>query len=438
MSIIRNGSISADLDAPVTSPTLNLDFANSQSLDSRITFTRGGIGTRVNKNGLIETLSANQPRFDYDPISGECKGLLIEESRSNSFSYSEQFDDASWIKTFLSGTITANQTTAPDGNTTADLYQEDTTLNGRFTNKSLSFTSGTSYTISIWAKKAPGSTRYLGLVLTSAAFGANVIASFNLSGPGSYVVQVSGTATSAGIQAYPNGWYRCYLTSQATATATSSLQIRLSNSPNGGTPTYNGNGTSGLYIWGAQLEVGAFPSSYIPTTTSTVTRNPDLVTIEGTKFSSWYNQTEGTFLYNGTLPFITNDPTGRVMYGVSNGFSFSNSMYATKNPSSLVMTFIVIGNNVNQSPLGGSLPNMTSSKIKIASSVSPNNIYSCGDGKAVVKTSRPSAFIPTVTKLSLGREPWNSSPQNTIIGCISKFTYYPKALSPAELQYLTQ
>jgi len=83
MSIIRDGIQSADLDAPVASPTLNLDFANSQELDPRITFTRGSIGTFVNKNGLIETAPANVPRFDYDPISGECRGLLIEEQRTN-------------------------------------------------------------------------------------------------------------------------------------------------------------------------------------------------------------------------------------------------------------------------------------------------------------------------------------------------------------------
>lgn len=83
MSIIRQGFESADLDVPVVLPTLNLDFANSQSLDKRITFSRGSIGTFVNKNGLIETASANIPRFDYDPISGECRGLLIEEQRTN-------------------------------------------------------------------------------------------------------------------------------------------------------------------------------------------------------------------------------------------------------------------------------------------------------------------------------------------------------------------
>jgi hypothetical protein len=388
----------------------------------------------VNKNGLIETLSANQPRFDYDPISGECMGLLIEEPRTNLLSYSEQFDDASWSRYNFS--LQPNVTTAPDGTTTADAFIENTTSNAyHYLQKTITkAASSITYTLSAFVQSKGG--RRIGLRLQSGSTGA--VSAFDLvSGTITTVAGLYGTGfsnASSSITQYPNNWYRIILTVTSDAATSLIAEYYLQN---GASAVYTGNGTSGIYIWGAQLEAGAFPTSYIPTVASTVTRNPDLVTIEGTKFSSWYNQTEGTFLYNGTLPFVTNDPTVRVMYGVSNGFNFSNSIYATKSASSLGMNFIVIGNNVNQSPLGGSLPNMTSSKIKIASSVSPNNIYSCGDGRAAVKTSRPSAFIPTVTKLSLGREPWNSSPQNTIIGCISKFTYYPKALSPAELQYLT-
>ena len=434
MSIIRNGALSADLDAPVTSPTLNLDFANSQSLDSRITFIRGGIGTRVNKNGLIETLSANQPRFDYDPISGECKGLLIEESRTNMLTYSIP-SSGTWSS--INTDITSNSIISPDGTQNASLVKGSTTaLSTKYINLNSSITSGQTYTQTFFVKA--GTTNYV-QIAPSTGFSSNY-ANFELIGNGRIG---NSTVSSAFIQAFPNGWYRIGVTE--TATSTVSGRMLLSTASSLTSTRLPSIIPYSFYVWGAQLELGVPPStfpasyasSYIPTSGSTVTRNPDLVTIEGTKFSSWYNQTEGTFIYNGTLPFVTNDPTGRVMYGVSNGFNFSNSIYAVKIASSLEMTFIVIGNNVNQSPLGGSLPNMTSSKIKIASSVSPNNIYSCGDGKAVVKTSRPSAFIPTVTKLTLGREPWNSSPQNTIIGCISKFTYYPKALSPAELQYLT-
>ena len=197
----------------------------------------------------------------------------LVQTGENLFQRSEEFNNTYWGVGNLRGTITANQTTAPDGNITADLYQEDATTNGRYFSRGISVTSGTSYTVSIWAKQAPGLTRYLGLVLPLSGFGANVTASFTLSDAGSYNISTSGTATSAGIQAYPNGWYRCYLTSQATAIVNPAIQFRLSNSSTNGTPNYLGDGTSGIYVWGAQIERGLAPTDYIPTTTTSRSRS---------------------------------------------------------------------------------------------------------------------------------------------------------------------
>jgi hypothetical protein len=428
MSIIRNGLLSADLDVPVVLPTLNLDFANSQELDPRITFTRGSIGTRVNRNGLIETVAANQPRFDFDPISGECKGLLIEESRTNSLLRSEDFS----LWTASNASVQSNVITAPDGNTTADKLVENSSTGNKEVNLgSITFTSGTSLTFSCFVKA--GERNLFRLAATTGFFASATNAFFNLSN--GTVSLIQGGITSASIIPYPNGWYRCVATMLPTSSGSGNVFITLVRS--GTTSTYGGDGTSGIYIWGAQLEAGTFPTSYIPTTASTVTRSADNVEMTGTNFSSWYNQTEGTFFYNGTLPFITNDTVTRVPFGVSNGFNFSNSIYVAKTPTTLGLSFTVINNNVVQTT-GSSLPNMTSSKFKIAVAVADKNIYSSGYGGAINKFSKSSATIPPATRLSLGKEPWNGSPLNPIIGCINKFAYYPKALSPAELQYLTQ
>ena len=216
------------------------------------------------------------------------------------------------------------------------------------------------------------------------------------------------------------------------------IQCRRKGSTVGSnTGIYYADGVNGFQYSCIQYEIGALPTSYIPTTTSAVTRSVDNAEMTGTNFSSWYNQTEGTFFYNGTLPFITNDTVTRVPFGVSNGFNFSNSIYVAKTPTTLGLSFAAINNNVSQTS-GSSLPSMTSSKIKIAAAVADKNIYSSGYGGAINKFSRPSAAIPPATRLTLGREPWNGSALNPIIGCINKFAYYPKALSPAELQYLTQ
>ena len=419
MSIIKQGFESADLDIPVVLPTLNLDFANSQSLDKRITFSRGSIGTRVNRNGLIETIPANQPRFDFDPISGECRGLLIEESRTNLIVGSNSFGGGD---TNLG--VTASATTSPDGTTNASLIYEKTTNNYKIHSVGFTAVIGTSYCASVFVKYA-GSSKYGRLKSGS----TNTII-INLTNGA--ILSSTGTC---GVIPHPNGWYRIY--SIFTATSTSeNLQLFLMNY-NGALSQYQGDGSSGYYVYGMQAEQGAFPTSYIPTTASTVTRSFDNADMTGINFSSWYNQTEGTFFYNGTLPFITNDTVGRVPFGVSNGFNFSNSIYVAKTSTSLGLSFTVINNNVSQTT-GTSLPNMTSSKFKIASSVAPNNIYSCGYGGVVNKHSKSSAAIPTATRLTLGKEPWNGSALNPIIGCITRFTYYPRALKPNQLQFLTQ
>ena len=434
MSIIRQGFESADLDVPVVLPTLNLDFANSQSLDSRITFSRGSIGTRVNRNGLIETIAANQPRFDYDPVTGECRGLLIEESRSNLFTYSDDAATAWGIKSGL--TVSANTDIAPDGNQTMDTLVEDAARNDKYLERQITVNANQNITWSCYVKPLRRTNIFL-IIYDGASYSNNVNFRYEFSNQTVAFSAAFGTGTfgSYSVVYVGNGVYRMVLSGQPTTSASTSVRIRIGFVNQ--SSTYTGTGVSAAAVWGAQLEAGAFPTSYIPTSASTVTRSVDNAEMTGTNFSSWYNQTEGTFFYNGTLPFITNDTVTRVPFGVSNGLNFANSMYVSKTSTSLALSFSAVNNNVSQTS-GSSLPSMTSSKIKIAAAVADKNIYSSGYGGVVNKSSRTSAAIPPATRLTLGKEPWNAGAGNPIIGCINKFAYYPKALSPAELQYLTQ
>ena len=415
MSILSQFKQSQNTDFPNVRPSLDLRFALAKKLDPRITFTRGSTGTYFGPDGLMRTAGVNEPRFDHDPITGQSLGLLIEESRQNLFQYSDQFDNAYWSKGNLRGTLTADQTTAPDGTTTADLYQEDTTANGRYLSRAISFTSGTSYTVSIWAKQAPGSTRYLGLVLPTAGFGVNVTASFTLSGVGSYTISTSGTATSAGIQAYSNGWYRCYLTSQATVTTSVGVQLRLSNSSITGTPNYTGDGTSGFYLWGAQVEAGAFPTSYIPTTASTVTRSADNASMTGTNFSSWYNQSEGTFYSN------VKSTTGVSGYIISaRGTSAGDRHQLTQLGGATVISNVVVA----------TFPKTYNSQNKQAYSYSTNNFSFVTDKDKI--TQKFSGAIPTnILYATIGRADFGGL--NPINGTISRLTYYPIQLTNQQL-----
>jgi len=223
------------------------------------------------------------PRFDHNPTTGESLGLLPEEARTNLIVQSENLG-TTWTTTgllaFGSGS-TLNATVAPDGQTTADLVTENTsTSEHRIETTSISWVANTAYTLTMFAK-ANGRTRmdFFGVGGGNFTGGRNV--SFNLST--GTVITTDGPIAS--IEARANGWYRIRMTLTTSATpSASSLFIRfLDNSNNF---SYTGDGTSGIYLWGAQLEAGAFPTSYIPTTSATVTRAADVASITGSNFGT--------------------------------------------------------------------------------------------------------------------------------------------------------
>lgn len=238
------------------------------------TTTVANRSTRINKDGLIELVADNVPRLDY-PLGGAvngCPALLVEPSVQNLLQRSEEFNDAYWSKSF--GTVTQDQTTAPNGLTTADKYVVN---NGQAANspiiRSFTFATNTTYTLSLFVKKADYDTASIRLSTTETGVIGNF---FNLA---------TGTATNNQIQNYGNGWYRVWVTFTTAATVTSG-QVQLIRDAE------VRDGVAGIFIWGAQLEVGSVPTSYIPTTTAAVTRSADV--ISRTSASALIGQSEGT------------------------------------------------------------------------------------------------------------------------------------------------
>jgi hypothetical protein len=242
------------------------------------------------------------PRFDYDPVTLQPRGLLIEEQRSNTCFQSEDFS-TTW--TVVGLTVQTNTIVSPAGTLTADLLREDTaTSDHRTQQPNVSFASGTN-TFSGYVKAGGRSVVKLQVdgsvggspssasvdVNLSTGVAAPPTSSANISSPSSIVTNVG------------NGWYRISLTFAATVSFFGTPRFFVLQSV-GGSSSYTGNGTSGLFIWGAQLEAGAFPTSYIPTTTAQVTRSADVAVIQGSNFSSWYNQNEGTMFVNASTLFV--------------------------------------------------------------------------------------------------------------------------------------
>jgi hypothetical protein len=226
------------------------------------------------------------PRFDYDPVTLAPRGLLIEEARTNLLTYSAQIDDASWQK--IRSSAIANSTNAPDGTVSADTLVEDTTASTTHQINKVFTGTAVAHTYSVYVKAA-GRTQIRLNLFDGAAFVSQTY--FDLTS-GTVLSGTGGTITAVG-----NGWYRCAITATLAASAGCQAQLRLAS---GGSDIYTGGGTSGVFIWGAQLEAGAFATSYIPTVASTVSRSADVATMTGTNFSTWYNQSEGTFVVNLT------------------------------------------------------------------------------------------------------------------------------------------
>jgi hypothetical protein len=208
----------------------------------------------------------NIPRLDYS--NGTCPSILVEPQRTNLALYSSSFDNAYWLK--FNSTISTNTTTSPDGTQNADSLVSDSGLYGVLY-IGAQFTAGQNVTLSIFAKANTSSTIRLGTTDAGIDYGAV----FNLSNG----TITSSTGVTASIQSMGNGWYRCI--------------VNRTMAGNANIFAVEQEGNKSLYVWGAQGELGSYATSYIPTTSASVTRNADVISKTG--ISSLIGQTEGTF-----------------------------------------------------------------------------------------------------------------------------------------------
>jgi hypothetical protein len=210
------------------------------------------VGYRADKSGRgNHAIAPNDPArgtYGINPITGT----------RNLLTYTEQFDNAAWTKTRSS--ISANVASAPDGTTTADKIVEDTSNNSHFIAQSVSVAANASMAISIYAK--PSGRDFLAIATQDQA-GTFRTSFFNLSNGTLGTIAAGHTAS---IQSAGSGWYRCTVVQSQSATSGTFTFYPSPAAVNGST-TYLGNGTSGILIWGAQLEQSATATAYQRVTT---------------------------------------------------------------------------------------------------------------------------------------------------------------------------
>ena len=409
---------------PEQRPTLNLDFANSKKLDPRITFSRTTTSTCVDENGLIVTTGADEPRFDHDPTTGESLGLLIEEQRKNQVTYSEDFTQ--WTNTYTTDAVDTS-ITAPDGTNTATKITDDSTNAAHNVKFSFTTDSSDTFTVSCFVKK--GDFSYFVMILRMIANSEDVYAKFDFDNPSNNAIYGGGTNRSQTVTEYPNGWYRISLTSTFGAAVTSVFpHIHLTAS--GGGTGYSGSGNFN-YIWGAQLESGSFSTSYIPTSGSTKTRNPDNVTMTGTNFSDWYNQDEGTVYVSQKLKAVQDAGRNNMVYLINANGNGTDYFYNTKKGDKNIFVFGDGGTNYSRFQDG---TDSTDTKTAFAYDVSGDDFKAYYNG--IESTNETDNNTPSATshnQLELGA---NNGAK--YCGHISKLTYYPSRLPNDQLQSLTK
>ena len=375
-----------------------------------LTVTRATTARRVNSAGLISSVANNVPRLDY--LNSTCPSILVEPQRTNVQTYSEDFSNAIYLQ--IGVTVTTNAIVAPDGNTTADKIVEDTSTGFHTIDILNPPVSAGAYTVSVFVKAAE---RTKFQILGFLALTGNV--DFDLT---------AGTATTTApalngkIENYGNGWFKCSATFTDLTGVNAQILFNILN--NAGSNSYTGTAGSGLYLWGAQLEAGSYSTSYIPTTTASVTRNADVISKTG--ISALIGQTEGTLFAD----YVTNNQenaSARII-SVSDG-GFANRIVLLKDSASIrifVSTASVGQVDISFGTWLGS--------HKIAVAYANNDLVVFLDGVQVATDN--SISVPACSAVQIGTLEDNSNGA-PLGGEINLAVLFPTRLTNAELATLT-
>lgn len=368
---------------------------------------------------VLLTAASGVPRFDHNPISGDSLGFLVEQQSTNLATQSQTF--TTWTKSAT--TVTNNVAVAPDGTLTSSSLVPTATSTGHSMYLAGALGSG-SFTFSVYAK-AGGFPRLGMRVYDGTVYQIRV--TFDIS-TGTIVSNTAGTAT---ITPVGNGWYRCTCTGTSASGnmgAVAGWTIESLPAANIVQDSFLGDGYSGAYVWGAQIEATAFSTSYIATVASQVTRAADAASMTGTNFSSWFNNAEGTVYCEATPAKLDANTSPLWTMGTTNT-NFINCYASTARALYISVNGV---NVVDLSP--GTSINVFRAGVqsKVASAYKTNDCAAVVTGSSVATDT--SNTLPIVTKLGIGQ---TQTADNFYCGTIAKLAYYPRRLSNEELQEMT-
>jgi hypothetical protein len=403
---------------------LALEFDLAETIDSRISFSRNSDASYFNSAGILQISSIDEARIDYNPSSLNNLGLLIEESRTNLITYSEDLTNGIYTKSNV--TISGDSAAAPDSNNTADSVLETTTNGEHSISESLAGLDQTQtyYGLSVFVKGI-NRTKILLEFVDTASSANTVTASVDLSDQ-SIAEQTTGTGEilDSFVKQLPNDWFRISLAGRTGQSGEHKFSAVVLD--DAGQRTFAGDVSKGFLMWGFQIEQGGKTSSYIPTSGATSTRESDVAVISGTNFSTWFNQSEGSFYWKGdTQGYVTTPAIG---YEVNDNTALESLQLVISDTNAVSSRISVIDGGSSVATLDSPNPRTaTGNSMYVNGFVYKADDFYFKDKNAEASTDT-AGTLPTVTQMSIGSSFVADSATKFLNGHISKILYWNRAL----------
>ena len=431
-------------------PSISLDFSNMENVDSRITFSRASKGSYINQQGNVAYDEVNIPRKSFDPMTLECRGLLLEKQGVNLLLSSQDYSDLVWSKSKNSLNLdnialeTVPNVISPDRNVTPT-YRMYNIADGSMGTKSISqniqVKQGSYYTFSGFVK-ADNSTCEVIRITGGGGFEtkdsngvviSKMLVSFYIK-TGIIKDVTTGVVDTPIIEPYKNGWYRITFTGQATSTTSTGISLWMAQLQD--IAPVN---TQGVYFWGLQVQQGKHITQYTPTlpsTTQQIITEQDYCSLDPIYFSEELESYtgEGTIV----LEFLSVGPKNNPNYSLLELIDSSNNCITITQSGDRPIKSVVISINGSTYTLDYTnldVPNTYGMSYKIAFSFSKDTCYGSLNGKTTSNLSLPGIRMQ-INKLLLNDSIKLAVSSNTAY--FSKVLYFRNQLSKEELVALTE
>ena len=363
------------------------------SLPAGVTLTRASAGYRYNSSGVLVSETTNVARFDYAPVTLTARGLLVEEARTEYYTYNTTLSNAVW--TYGGCTPTHNSTAGPDGTVTATLIVEGVTTGQNIGRVASTYASGTTYMHRVYAR---ANTRdWIAVYWDPARFGGTGFNYFNVS---TGALGTASTGMSTFIRPVANGFYECVVIGTCTSNGAGNNSFWLANADGG--RTYTGDGVSSLYIWGPSMQIGSASGQFISTGAAAATRAADVAFITNANAIS-----DQCWIIRARTP--RKNGATNTLFQIDDG-TLNNRRLIYSTTAGILRATTVAG-GVTQSDLSlGTVAGDTD--FIIATRFADNNFAASIDGGAIVTDvsgTNPTGLTTVRVGFGVGSSFWNST-----------------------------